>query len=64
VTDGQYEPKGDHAANQIASDHDPLAIEAIQQNSRERACQDGGNSAREHESSDYCSAVRFLDCET
>jgi hypothetical protein len=58
--DGEDEGQRHHRADQVARDHDVLAIEPVERDSGERAGQHRGDGARQQNAAHYQTGVRSL----
>ena len=59
-TDGGNETERQHAARQVACDHDFATIEAVEQHARERAHRNCRNGARKQDAGHRRAVVRLL----
>ena len=63
IANGRDEGKRDEAADQVAGDHDCLAIKAIEEYTGERSGQDCRDGARQHDAGDDGTTVSAGDGE-
>src|SRR5208283_5713666 len=53
AADGKDEAERDHAADEVARNHHPLAVEAVEHHAGGGPDQHGGDRAREHDAAHY-----------
>ena len=56
--DGENEGQRDHGTDEVARDHDALAVEAVEEHAGHRTGQHGGDGAGQHDARDHQAGTR------